>query len=54
MTFDRIIFVAMVLFIFSAVLMIVDSESKDEECRKRGGTTISTPAGRVCAKIERV
>ena len=54
MTFDRIVFVAMILFIFSAVLMIVDFEAKDEECRKRGGTTISTSSGRVCAKIERL
>lgn len=54
MTIDRIMLVVLGAFIAFTVMLIVDSETKDEECRKRGGTTISTPAGRVCAKIERV
>lgn len=54
MTFNRILLVMLILFLTGLCLLIVDSAARDEECKRKGGTTITTPQGQMCAKIERV
>jgi hypothetical protein len=54
MTFERMIFVIMVIFVIGTGLLIMRSGERNQECLSRGGTTISTPNGNMCAKIERV
>ena len=54
MTFNRMLLVILILVVTGLGLLVVDSAARDEECKRKGGTTISTPQGRMCAKIERL
>ena len=54
MTFERFMIAMMAMFVVIAGFAIYRAEQHEERCNAKGGIVISTPSGRVCAKIERL